>query len=1395
MDQSKRLTQQIKQHLTCFPILNFRQMKTLFIKYSILFLLIIGINSPSFSQTVDENFVRSQHIKVPVKTKVAITDLPEDNSAISIGYSDGLGRNIQLVSVGSSPGKKDLVQPIIYDVFGRNSKQYLPYTIHREEQGDFDYNAFINQSNFYEDAARIEHTNFPYSEVIYDGSPQNQVLESSAPGESWQIESINTVKSIVRANTLLDEVRVWKTVGEECISSNIYIAGDMIVNEVIDENGAKRFTYSDKMGKLILTRSEVSTGIYTEMYNVYDDFGNLTFVLPPNAMKKMNETGVYSSASITEDLIFQYIYNNRGLPIASKTPGAEWSHFIYDKQNRLILSQNGNLAAGNKWKYFKFDITGRPIIQGIYTVVEPSEELIISDALITGILDIDYPLFERRTESDFGYTNNAFPNSTIENQLYYYYDNYDFNGDGTNDHTYITPPLKLTSEEAYGDESGYSKGGLVGVVSVWNQLAERNRGKLTGMKTMVLDVDGPEQWLTTANFYSKYDRMIQIQSDNHLGGQDIFDSFYDFDGVLLKSLLKHEITGEDPISIFNQFEYDHAGRLVKVIQQNNSETPVVLNQNNYNELSQLIEKNQHGSIGGDDYLQSIDYSYNIRGFLTHINNLELESDRDAGGLVGGYSEELEAVELDRITIGVAVEQDRFGNRLANITLVAASKLIYEQQAGGASREINDQSSNSKIVQESSQNQNTFLALQSLSTPLIIEFSDLAISESHILDSVLILTEDRVITSLAGMGITDDDAIGTLVSLARDHVLRIGGKHYHNDDNNDLFGLEIKYQNPIDNGMSPTALFNGNISQVLWQSATDEVKRSYSYEYDRLNRLIDANYTAYDEVMGNWTKNTDRYTVSNIDYDHNGNILGLNRNGFNESEAYSSIDQLTYTYDGNRLKAVQDIVETGAYNDFSDGVSDLETEYTYDANGNMISDLNKGISIEYNQWDLPQTITFDSGKKIDYIYTSTGLKLKAIFQNIDLTTITRDYSGAFVYNEGELDFFSSTEGRVVPNGSEFNYEYHYKDHLGNLRLAYSDLNGDGEIDVASEVLQESHYYPYGMELKGLGDVQIGPEHQYKFNGKEVYEQFDLNWMDFGLRFYDASIGRWSAIDPVIKHNEGQYVGFADNPIWFVDPNGADTNVVSAIGGTLTLPDGVYHISNFYHGQNEHAFVGGVRGFVIDGTVYIAKFNEKDGSFLGYRDDENNVYTGEDIAEDLPFYFNSRTLTEEDRSLKWQVFYGEPRDSYSEWYRHEEASRVTQALIGLGVSRLQKLIKKGLKRMDDPVLAKRISAGLTLSGATQFSVYAQNSQQVIDTRDWYGVYYFSNFTSDGYAVSTGTSALYESPVGEAKTYFQLYFQGQPTGIMLERAILFGGPDIIDALYTPMYIEMPPMYLNDH
>ena len=197
---------------------------------------------------------------------------------------------------------------------------------------------------------------------------------------------------------------------------------------------------------------------------------------------------------------------------------------------------------------------------------------------------------------------------------------------------------------------------------------------------------------------------------------------------------------------------------------------------------------------------------------------------------------------------------------------------------------------------------------------------------------------------------------------------------------------------------------------------------------------------------------------------------------------------------------------------------------------MSRDANKGINVAYNYMNLPTQITFDAGGKIEYTYSSVGAKLRMQeYDNSGALSKSKDYLGGFVYEDNQLEFVQTAEGRAVPNGASFDYEYYLKDHLGNTRVAFNE---------AGEVSQETHYYPFGLRLKGGAWQQSGASrNKFLYNGKELEgEDLGLNWFDYGARFYDPQLGKWHSIDPVdFEYSPYNYA--LNNPVIFVDPDGS------------------------------------------------------------------------------------------------------------------------------------------------------------------------------------------------------------------------------------------------------------------
>jgi RHS repeat-associated protein len=354
---------------------------------------------------------------------------------------------------------------------------------------------------------------------------------------------------------------------------------------------------------------------------------------------------------------------------------------------------------------------------------------------------------------------------------------------------------------------------------------------------------------------------------------------------------------------------------------------------------------------------------------------------------------------------------------------------------------------------------------------------------------------------------------------------------------DKFALRLTYT-----GTS----YNGNITKMEWSNHLDGIVSVSDLGYDNLNRLTGAGYIEYNR--GVFLPASAGKYVESFGYDANGNISWLQRNGtLNDGTGLiSTFDVLSYKYfsseKSNRLWAVGDFIPDsygrGDFNEsFSDGY-DIQ-EFFYDNNGNMIQDKNRNAKISYNFLNLPEKV--DNGSDLNvfkYIYDAGGMKLRQI-SSIG-TTVTNDYIGPFVYKNGVLDYIITNEGRAVYSSGTFSfYEYHLKDHLGNVRCVFKRYGS------LPDVMQRNDYYAFGS-LMGESYTSIYTNNKYRYNGKENMTAVssgygvDISWYDYGARFYDPQIGRWHSVDPSSeKYNSMSPYNYGFNsPINVIDPDGRD-----------------------------------------------------------------------------------------------------------------------------------------------------------------------------------------------------------------------------------------------------------------
>ncbi|GAA3626423.1 DUF6443 domain-containing protein [Flavivirga jejuensis] len=1052
----------------------------------------------------DENYV---YTLTPLEATNDASSLSQDDMIEAVQYFDGLGRPMQSVGIRAGGNKEDIITHIGYDDLGRQDKEYLPYTTSSScgsfqtgaEQATKDY--YYNATRFADDFAGLTQTTInPYSEKHLEASPLGRVLEQAAPGADWALnkgsDADHTIKFEYNTNLDEDHVRVFSvnTTFSDGIykptlvdNGTTYKAGELYKTVTKDENWIlwRSLTdhtieeYKNKQGQVILKRTFINQK-WHDTYYVYDDFGNLTFVLPPmiNTISSLTqyfedneyngqgygecsdlivsfsswctsfelflylgsdihidielsptpefiklETGkvldldlpsdfpdmnlgdilydyrevlgtayiqnkglyfnsngrtiytgngewismnanldslqsAFTPEPITQNdldgLGYQYKYDYKNRLVEKKIPGKDWEYIVYNKLDQPILTQDANLQANNEWLFTKYDVFGRVAYTGIFSNGSSRIDL---QALADGtslqyVTKSDSPVTIAGTA--VYYDNGAYPVVAATDEVYTinYYDNYEVGN-------------QITFNPANG--SGTWEGMSASI---------KVKGLPTVSRVKVLETS---DWITSATYYDEKGRAWEYYVKNdYLDTEEWILNKLDFTGAIDKTLTMHTKNGIT-ISIENVFTYDHVGRLVSQKQKINNQAEELITLNSYDALGQLENKKVGGDVASaienSTGLQTVDYTYNIRGWLKGINN-----------------------------------------------------------TGGSNASI-------------------------------------------------------------GLG-TDD-----------------------------LFGFQINYNNPN----TGSSLFNGNISQTLWETASINTGSTettqYTYSYDVLNR-----------ITGALSNNTTNYNLGLVDYDKNGNIMHLERNGHRDANitTFGLMDDLTYSYDGNQLKAVDDSASASAVTGFIDGAESAE-EYTYDSNGNMLTDLNKGIStnIVYNYLNLPTQVTLASGN-ISYIYDATGVKQKKIVS----TGTNTLYAGNYVYegasgNES-LKFFNHPEGYVDVDNGAYEYVYQYKDHLGNVRLSYKDNNG------TLEILEENNYYPFGLRHKGYNTnvTSTNIALKRKFGGMEYQDELGLNWYDITARNYDPALGRWMNLDPLASEMPewSPYNFVFNNPLRFIDPLG-------------------------------------------------------------------------------------------------------------------------------------------------------------------------------------------------------------------------------------------------------------------
>lgn len=368
-------------------------------------------------------------------------------------------------------------------------------------------------------------------------------------------------------------------------------------------------------------------------------------------------------------------------------------------------------------------------------------------------------------------------------------------------------------------------------------------------------------------------------------------------------------------------------------------------------------------------------------------------------------------------------------------------------------------------------------------------------------------------------------------------------------------------NSVNNGADHIDYGGAYQSQVV-SGTTEEIMQQFSY--DNLQRLSTS-------VFGKWNNSTSTFTsrsnndykeygpTTGLEYDDNGNITYLKRNGYYHGSAGSEVmDNLTYTYTSNtnKLASVSDAVTATFFTgEFS--ATGTQVDFTYNSIGRMTADEPEKVSdVQYTPGGLVKKVTFttQSNSYAEYFYNERGQKYKTKYTNVSTNKKTyewyvydpagkvmaiykydeNDGSPAFalkeypVYGMGRIGIFDKTGGIM-------NFEI--TDQLGNVRVTVKDAGLSGSQRVA-QVQSWCDYYSFGGVMPGRKYTSTAYRYNYQGNEKDLDLNANENWVNFQLRMFNPDLGRWMSPDPYGQFHS-PYVGMGNNPVSGVDPDGGFT----------------------------------------------------------------------------------------------------------------------------------------------------------------------------------------------------------------------------------------------------------------
>ena len=551
-------------------------------------LIIFVLTLKSWSQSAEQNWVKTTIYKSESTNPIAAPE--PDSVQVNVTYLDGLGRPIQQIANMQSSDSKDIITHIEYDGFGRQVKQFLPFAGSNANM-EFVADGASATASFAEYSGQL-----PYSQTAFENSPANRVLKQSAPGTTgnWAMESGHEIRYKYGTNGENDHVKRYTAASNAITDDGFYAKNTLYKTTVRDENDGITETFTNLKGQLVLKRA-FNVG-YIDTYYLYDPSDNLAYVVPPLATDP-------TDLEVLANLCYSYKYDQYNRLVEKNEPEKQTQYIIYDKLNRIVATGPAFDPFGHDetlqgWLLTRYDYLNRVAYTGWY---KQKVDINVASALQESFNHEIYNVTKRSDiqleQTHISYTIDGLPANFLLLTINYY-----------DDYNFYAAPTSFTADASRPDSTVYYTNTIKPI------------GLPTGSWERILQ-PGTDEGKNSYILYDKWARpIVSATDDGAPGGYTTSTTTLNFSGQALATDVRHKLPAQvDDLRVLDSYEYSAQGRIEKHYNAISGHNTEILALNSYSKLGRLAIK-ETGYTGNGSALQHIDYSYNIRGWLTGIND-------------------------------------------------------------------------------------------------------------------------------------------------------------------------------------------------------------------------------------------------------------------------------------------------------------------------------------------------------------------------------------------------------------------------------------------------------------------------------------------------------------------------------------------------------------------------------------------------------------------------------------------------------------------------------------------------------------------------------------------------------------------------------------------------------